>query len=360
MAAGAVTGIDLSPAAALAAFTESVARAAGQAVHRTHATELRLQVGDVPVRLRVAGELLAARLLPALAPLAARATDAPVLDITAFDSAASGVQLPAPPWPPDAYRPGDRIEGFGGDGHDVAYALDPGVLSLADAHGGRAFFWTRDAASLPRWETGAPLRTVLRLALRPLGLQLVHGAVVGDGRGGVLLAGVGGSGKSTTALACALAGIGVLGDDYCVLELAGTGSPPRAHALYAVGKAGPASLRMLPGLAAAIVPGGPTPEGKELIDINVARPGALRHSAPLTAIVLPRVAAATGEPVRITAAEALVAIAPTTLLQLPGSGAADLRAMASLARGVPAYRLDVGPVPDEVVAAVRGILERHP
>ncbi len=356
MAAGSLAGVGLSPAAALASFTESVAAAGDQALAATETAELRLQIGDVAVRLRVAGRPLAARLLPALAPLAVPATPAPALDITVFDTAASGVQLPPPPWPSGAYRPGDRIEGFGGGDHEVAYALDPGVLSLVDNAGGRASFWTRDAADLPRWETGAPLRTLLRLALRGRGLQLVHGAVVGDERGGVLLAGVGGSGKSTTALACALAGLGFVGDDYCVLE--GT-SPPRAHALYAFGKAGPASLRLLPELGAALVPGGPTPEGKELVDVGAARPGALRHVAPLAAIVLPRVAAATGAPVRITAAEALVAIAPTTLLQLPGSGASDLSAMGALARSLPAYRLDVGPARDDVVNAVRAILERH-
>ncbi len=34
-------------------------------------------------------------------------------------------------------------------------------------------------------------------------------------------------------------------------------------------------------------------------------------------------------------------------------------AMGALARSLPAYRLDVGPEPDAVVAALRGILERH-
>ncbi len=318
MAAGSLAGVGLSPAAALAAFTESVAAAAAQARDAAGAQELQLRIGDVAVRLRIAGAPLADRLLPALAPLAAPATDGgapPALDITAFDTAASGVGLPAPPWPAGAYRPGDGIEGFGGDGYEVAYALDPGVLSLADTAGGRGFFWTRDAAALPRWETGAPLRTLLRLALRGRGLQLVHGAVVGDERGGVLLAGAGGSGKSTSALACALAGIGFLGDDYCVLEP----DPARAHALYALGKAGPASLRLLPELAGALVPGGPTPEGKELIDVSAARAGALQHTAPLAAIVLPRVGAVTGAPERIGAAQALVAIAPTNLKLCAGS-----------------------------------------
>jgi len=358
MAAAPLAGVGLSPspAAALAAFTESVAAAGEEALAATETTELRLEIAHVTVRLRVAGAPLAAPLLPALAPLAVSSTAAPALDVTVFDTAASGVRLPPPPWPPGAYRPGDRIEGFGDDDHAVAYALDPGVLSLVDIPGGRAFFWTRDAVDLPRWETGAPLRTLLRLALRGRGLQLVHGAVVGDERGGVLLAGVGGSGKSTTALACALAGLGFVGDDYCVLEPA---SPPRAHALYAFGKTGPASLRLLPELGGALVPGGPTPEGKELVDVGAARPGALRHTMRLAAIVLPRVAAATGAPVRITPAEALMAIAPTTLLQLPGSGPADLSAMAELSRGLPAYRLDVGPEPDEVVAAVRAVLECH-
>src|SRR5205085_1064715 len=78
-------------------------------------------------------------------------------------------------------------------------------------------FWVRDARSLTRWETAAPLRTLLRWTLRPL--QMVHAAAVVGPRGAALLAGPSGAGKSTTALAAAEHGLGFVADDYCAVDL---------------------------------------------------------------------------------------------------------------------------------------------
>ena len=155
------------------------------------------------------------------------------------------------------------------------YSAD--TLTLLD--GDRGAFWVRDAEALPRWETAAPLRTPLRWLLRERGLHAVHGAVVVGRRGAALLAGPSGAGKSTTAIAAAEAGLGYVGDDYCAVEL---GTPPRAHALCAVGKLD----APWPGLR--ILPGDLTPDGKTIVV-----PSGMIRSAPLVSIVLPRIAGGT-------------------------------------------------------------------
>ncbi len=179
----------------------------------------------------------------------------------------------------------------------------------------------------------------------------MHGAVVGDERGGLLLVGAGGSGKSTTALTAALAGMRYVGDDHCAVAL---GDPLVAHGLYAIGKADAATMALLPGLEPLAGDLPLTYEGKRLLDLS--RSGALAQQLALRAIVLPHVAAATGRPVPVTPGEALAALAPTTLVQLPGSRAADGAAMARLAATLPARRLAVGPGPETVVAALQEIL----
>lgn len=282
-------------------------------------------------------EALAERLVPALAALASdRRCD---LDIVAFEGS-----LPAPPW--EASAPGEHYAQA--DGVQVLHGDD--TLLLLD--GDRGAFWARDAEALPRWETAAPLRTLLRWALREHGLHLVHGAAIVGPRGATLLAGPSGAGKSTTALAAAQAGLGYIGDDYCAVEL---GDPPRVHALYAVGKVDAPGLRRVHGLR--LLPGGPTPDGKELVV-----PRGLTRSAPLVSIVLPRVARRAGPradraAVRAphahlapaTRAESLSALA-TSILLLPRSTQADLDALGVLVRALPAYRLVLGDDPVAVLA----------
>jgi hypothetical protein len=202
-------------------------------------------------------------------------------------------------------------------------------------HGDRAAFWVRDAGVLTRWETAAPLRTLLRWALRRHGLHVVHAAAVVGARGAALLAGASGAGKSTTALAAAEAGLGFIADDYCAIAPC---APPRAHALCAVGKL----ESPWPGLRR--LPGGPTPDGKHIVV-----PDGLTREAPLASIVLPRVGGAAPGLERARPAEALSALAGSLLL-LPGSRQADLAALGVLARSLPAYRLTTGPDPHVAAA----------
>jgi hypothetical protein len=273
----------------------------------------------VGVRLRVGSEALAERLTPALAPLAGGES---VLDVVAVEG--------TPPW--DAPDDGELYAE--GDGVQVLQGPD----SVLVRRGDRGAFWVRDAEALPRWETAAPLRTLLRWMLRDHGLHLVHGAAVVGPRGAALLAGASGAGKSTTALAAAEAGLGYVGDDYCAVRLGAT-----VHALYAVGKVDANGLRRVPSLR--VLPGGPTPDGKELV-----LPRGLTRSAPLVSIVLPRVGP--GGPLEPAGrAEALRALA-TSILLLPRSTQDDLAALGALVRSLPAFRLPLGddPVP---------VLEEH-
>ena len=127
----------------------------------------------------------------------------------------------------------------------AAVAPSYGTVSVFDRARARGFFWTHDPASLADWEHGSPLRNLLRWALADHGVHLLHGAAIGvPGGGGVLLLGVGGAGKSTTALTCLAAGFDVVADDYVLVD-----AEPRAHRLYSIAKLGAGSLALVPGLA---------------------------------------------------------------------------------------------------------------
>ena len=78
--------------------------------------------------------------------------------------------------------------------------------------------WFASAAAVPPTERAKPLAGLLAPWLREHGRQIVHAAMVVDGAAGVLVAGRGGAGKSTVALAAGLAGLGYVGDDLVALE----------------------------------------------------------------------------------------------------------------------------------------------
>src|SRR5262249_43157012 len=97
---------------------------------------------------------------------------------------------------------------------------------------------------LPAWAKASPFRIALSWLLNRNGMQMVHGAAVSVGNKAALLAGAGGAGKSTTALACALAGMGYLGDDYCAVEP----SSRKVHMVYRTAKVLSPTVAMLPAL----------------------------------------------------------------------------------------------------------------
>ena len=87
----------------------------------------------------------------------------------------------------------------------------------ADADGRRPAVLFR---TLPPTRVGALARNLLAWALGELLLPPVHGAVVGSGGVGVLVAAaLAAPGKSTTVLACLERGMELVGDDHCLSSL---------------------------------------------------------------------------------------------------------------------------------------------
>jgi hypothetical protein len=325
-----------------------------------------LAFGDHVVRLRFAGDALTEVLLPALRHIAVPADTPAQLTVDLWDSASSGAPL-SPlievltqqiSWFPfDWLTPRHEIIGI--SNARVPATLDhwTGALSLYDRETARAVYWVPDAHAVPYFERGAPLRTLLSWWLSDVGLQSVHAAAVGDDDGGVLLAGKGGSGKSTTALRCLDSGLGYAADDYCVFA---TGAPPRAYSLYNTAKLnGIADLERLPRFASMVENPDAADDEKLLIFLDRHVPDRLVRSFPIRAVVVPIVTddgATTLSP--IPSGQALRALGPTTLLQRPGSAGGALHAMGALVRSVPCYELRLGSDPAAAPEVLAGLLGR--
>jgi hypothetical protein len=97
-------------------------------------------------------------------------------------------------------------------------------------------------------------------------------------------------------------------------------------------------------------------DGKDVLPLSRWFADRLVPSTTIRAIVLPRVAhgdAVTIE--RVSAREALLALAPSSILKRAVPPAEALARIARLVRNVPAYRLEMGPV-DDVGARLRTLL----
>jgi hypothetical protein len=320
------------PACIAAAFASEVAR--GGATRR-----LGLRIGRLSVTLEVAGAELATMLEEAL-PVSPPGP-AGEWTVTALDASSCAEPLPSFPWRPEQVRERGEVRVAGDPEVRAQFDVGDGVLSMFDPRRRRAVYVVPDTGRLSAWQRAAPLRTILSWVIGSRGLVLAHAAAVGDGADGVLITGAGGSGKSTTAVACAAAGLRFAGDDYVALERDGPAAT--AHCLFQTAKLTPASLRMLPGLEAFALPAGTTDGEKRVVEVGRAYPRAMASSISLSALVLPRVAA--GQPTVLrpaSATEALRALAPTTMLQVPGAGELTLGRLAALVRVLPAYTLRLG------------------
>ncbi len=298
-------------------------------------------VGGFCIRLRFAGSALIPKMTPALEHLATRPSPSPDLVINLWDGASTGVMTPPPPWRDDPYAYGSHgeVRGYDSDRIRIVFNMFFDALSLLNLEQNRAVFWVRDGANIPFWETAAPLRILLHWWLGSRGLHYTHAAAIGIPAAGALLVGKGGSGKSTTALACLDSELSYVSDDYCLLS---EPPQPQAYSLYSSAKLKPDNTR-LPHLLPLIHNQNRQPDEKPFVLLHQHFPEKLVPSLPMKMILVPHVTGRVDTEIHpVKAAAALLALAPSTIFQLPGGTSAKFKEMAALVREVPCYALALG------------------
>ena len=204
----------------------------------------------------------------------------------------------------------------------------------------------RLAEGLSLFERGRPLLHVLMVWLMDQRVHTLHaGLVARDGRG-FLLGGPSGSGKSSVALACALAGYDYLADDCVAIEPAGAGFV--GHSLYCSAHVTPEHLQRFPLLAPHAIAGRLPCEDKHLVLLARCSSGRLGRTAPIAAVVLPQVVPSPGMRLRpATKREAILRLSPSTLCVLPGADQrrSVFKRLVDIVDAVPVYWLELnGPV----------------
>ena len=234
-----------------------------------------------------------------------------------------------------------RLPGGGVGVHHVGRQLELYRPSL-----GIDLLVTAEAATDPELLSHPMAATMAAWALDHDLLAMHSAAVEVDGRG-VLLIGASGAGKSTTAMACAAAGLGFLGDDLCLVD-------PRSrtvHSWYS-------TMKLFDDSASAI---GSTKWstmatnrlGKAVVGLSSADGIKLVNEAPLVALVVLDIDDGSGRRLIDLPRTEVMPAMRCTAVPLPGSMAPWLSGVATLAHALPAFRLPLGWHLDDVVAAIR-------
>jgi hypothetical protein len=308
------------------------------------------------VRLRFAGTALVPALIPAFEHLSIDNDGKPDLTVCIWDAQSTGVNLPRPAWSGRVYGPRGDVQGFNDERFKTSYCFGAAALSMYDAHCRRAVYCTKDASQLPSWERGAPLRTVLHWGLRVYDLQLCHGAALGTPEGGVLLAGKGGSGKSTTALRCLQSELLYASDDYCVVQVKPS---PYVHSLYNTAKVNADNVSRVPFLRSAISNWERLDTQKALMFLRQHYPEKLSVGFPIRAVMVPRVTGRVNTEVTpATSADAVGALALSTIRQLPGADHRSLETIKSVTDRVPCYYLELGTDLDQIPGVILDVLAK--
>jgi hypothetical protein len=306
-------------------------------------------LGGQVVCFRFAGEASIPYVTSALAHLECQPTVKPSLTVCVWDSLSTQVKLPLLISSLLEYT--DLMWGISNRGEIPAYngdrikticKLRPQILSVMDMSQNIAIQWTPDVAEIPYYEKGAPLMAILNWWNSKLNRQCVHGGAVGNPDGGVLLVGKGGSGKSSTALACLNSDLRYVSDDYSLIE---PSPQPYVYSLYNTAKLkGVLDLEeRFPNLKPLVSNAEKLDKEKALFFLHQYYPEKIINGFPLKAVIKPKVTGLKDTKLVPTSSSyALKSLAPNTIAQLPGITSRSFSIMASVVKQLPCYILEVG------------------
>ena len=334
------------------AFASSVAERAQAAL--AVAPSRRFSIGDARFDL-VASATGHDHLSRALPQIDTGRNDVTSHAMSVWDGTDPQVSPPSRPWGARGHEPLGVVADYSDIRVRCAFDVHTSSLIVYDREAHRSYTWYPAIQALPTWAKASPVRITLSWLLNQFAMQMVHGAAVSIRGRAVLLAGSGGSGKSTTALVCALAGMGFLGDDYCAID------PARStvHMVYRTAKALANTLKMVPRLQQWVVNPDEIMNEKAILFFDSADLD-LVNTADLVAILLSRVSP--DGRTRIVAAsrtDAMRALLPSTIGGLMGGTEFTPRALLRLVQELPSFTIDLGTDIDSVTDAVSSVIEKR-
>jgi hypothetical protein len=307
-------------------------------------------IGGYIICLNFAGEGLISKIHPALAHLEVKLVENPDFTICLWDTVSTNtppslfmslyIQIMKSYWC-EYLGTRKEIKEFNSDRIYGGFHIGPNILSMFDKKKNIGIYWVEDAQEIPYYEHGSPLQTILNWWTTTRDRQYVHAGAVGLPHGGVLIAGKGGSGKSTSCLACLDSDLNYASDDYCLISCH---PQPYVYSLYNTVKlVGMEDFKRFPHLTTMIANQQTLAHEKVMIFLHQHYQNKIVKGFPIKAILAPTITGKKNTRIIATSPmNALKALAPSTLFQLSRIGKQALQTMSALTQEVDCYTLELG------------------
>lgn len=337
------------------AFFDAAMERCLAAEERTGTVRWQCDLAGTRIEFVFAGSRFVEALTGALNHLHEPVSRTPDVTIHVWDTASSGVEMIPAPVGPECFTDRGEMWGFMSPRIRSAYQhWMESSLSLLDLDRGCGMYWVGTPHPLPPWTLAAPFRTLLHWWMEAQGGQLVHGAAVGVDDTAMLISGQGGTGKSTTALACLSAGMLYIGDDYLAVTL---DPEPRVHSLYSTAKLDAYAIQRFPNLYPDVRHAAERADDKSVMQLLPRFATQVRRALPLTVIATPSFGRDARTSVEAaTPAELRRAAEFSTVLQLPHAGRAAHAFIQRMVDEVPGVRLMLGSDVSAVPGAIADVL----
>jgi hypothetical protein len=294
--------------------------------------------GGRTVHLRVVGAEMAAHIVRPFAHLQLTPVPGAHADLTIdlWDEQATGIRRQVTSF--DSGGPWPSVVALSSDERYVAQQQSQ-TLTRLDRAAPRVVGCAVWNEHISVYERGKPLTRPLVVWHNDRNVQIVHAGLVARVGAGVLFAGRSGAGKSTCALTCLAAGFDYISEDYVAIETAVDGF--LGHSVYSSVFLDREHLGRFPHLVRHAITAGSGDKCLVLLaDVDLRR---LARVVTIRALAFPRVTDLSTSRVRpASRREALLTLAPGSLLALPNTGVGTLDLLGRLVERLPSYWLELG------------------
>ncbi|WP_025742447.1 hypothetical protein [Aquimarina pacifica] len=322
------------------AYFKKLASQYNQKTTEKSSTIRTIQVGAFTIQMKFLGDSLIPIFYKAFSHLSIPVSTevAPCLTLHFWEEKPTKA-FPDIPWELEERHHLGFIQSYSNDRFFTLHQPGSEAIYMLDTLKNEGYYWVRSQNDIPYWESDFPLRMVFHWWFKDSSFQPVHAGAVGTEKGGVLLVGKGGSGKSTSTLACVNSMLKVAGDDYVLLDC----KNQEVYSLFSLTKVNHNSLKLLPKLNVNVKDLNAPIDDKYRILLYPKHKESLIKKMPVLATLLPTVTDADKTTiVPCSSSEAMLALAPTTLFQLPGLREEAFAKMSEFARITKTYKLLLG------------------
>ncbi|GAA4833775.1 hypothetical protein [Algivirga pacifica] len=252
------------------------------------------------------------------------------------------------PFLKEDYQEQGLLKGFNNDRFYAAFQHGAASFVFYDRQRSIGYYLINTPEQIPYWEQSFPFKNIFHWRSEVSSLQLLHAASVAANAKAVLISGNSGSGKSSTTLSCALAGMDILGDDYVLAD----SEKLRAYSLYGYAKINLDNRKRFPSINSFVAPVSKNQE-KALVSLNTGLKGKLISNSPLKAHLVPVITNSTVTTFELIGKEhGMRNLTPSTMFQLPGLQKETFQKCSLLTKGLPTYKVHLGSDPLEVGQAI--------